>query len=128
MLRAQRAVERLLLLKIVLEAGLGYGVAIAAPENVFVRLACGVAFLLVTAALGYFIFRGTSAVFGPRTATIYSVLSVVPCLGLLIAVAVDMDLRDVLNQTGVPVGPLGATPAQLEQWQSQADPPLTSEI
>jgi len=118
-LRAERGLVRLLLLNLGVDFLLLSGLAATIGPRYGERVWLLVVFCM-SVALSYYVFRGAKAAYGIGYALLFSLATLIPCIGLLIGLMLTADLRDVLRQSNAEVGLLGATRDQLNVWQTKA--------
>ncbi len=73
-----------------------------------IRLLISVAVLVVGIVSGVFVFMLAIKVYGTALGVLLGVLSLVPCMGLIVLLVVNGKATSVLKQNGIKVGLLGA--------------------
>lgn len=73
------------------------------------------AYLGVSIALAYFVFRLANGVYGIGPAVVCVLLSFVPCLGTLTVLILNGNAMDRLRKMGAKVGFMGASAKQLQE-------------
>src|SRR5688500_1741727 len=103
---SQRAMMWLLIAKLGFDFSAGAVGDLLAPPLLLVYW---LAYLVVSAAIAFFVFRLANFVYGVGPVIICAVLSFLPCLGTLTVLVLNGNVMDRLRKTGVKVGFMGAT-------------------
>jgi hypothetical protein len=83
------------------------------PEEV--RLFLGLAALAVSITAAVFVFMLAMSVYNTGTGIVLGILTLIPCVGLIVLLIINGKATNVLRAHGLKVGLLGADPAQLPQ-------------
>ncbi|MBC7852539.1 MAG: hypothetical protein IAF94_03800 [Pirellulaceae bacterium] len=115
MVKAQRGMMWLFIAKLGLDFGFSATRDLASQS---VEILFWIAYLLVSLAVSYFVFRLTRVVYGIGPAVICAALIFAPCAGSFAVLVINGGTMDRLRKLGVKVGFLGATAAQVAELES----------
>ena len=81
------------------------------PAEIRPLLSLGMVGVWIVCAV--FVFQLASQVYSTGTGVVLGILTVVPCIGLIVLVTVNGAATKILKQNGIKVGLLGANPAEI---------------
>jgi hypothetical protein len=120
--QSQRGMMWLFAAKFALDFGAGMVRDAASPPLQAVYLA---AYLLVSLAVAYFVFRIARVIYGTGPAVVCGFLIFAPCLGTLTVLVLNGTSMDRLRKSGVKSGFFGVDVRELEKLRSSPDPPAS---
>jgi hypothetical protein len=113
--KAQRGMMWLFVAKLGLDFGAGAVRDLASQPFLAIYWA---AYLAVSLAVAYFVFRLAKVVYGGGPAVICAALIFAPCAGSLAVLIINGNSMDRLRKAGVKVGMMGATALQLRELEA----------
>jgi hypothetical protein len=105
--------------------GLDFGAGIVrdAVKSPPLQAVYWVAFLLVSIAVAYYVFRIARIIYGTGPALVCGLLVFAPCLGTLVVLVLNGTAMDRLRKSGVKSGFFGVDGRELEKLLSAPDTP-----
>ena len=117
MVKAQRGMMWLFVAKLGLDFGAGAVRDLASQPFLTIYW---VAYLGVSLAVAYFVFRVAKVVYGGGPAVICAALIFAPCAGATAVLVINGNTMDRLRKAGVKIGFFGATVQQLRDLEASA--------
>lgn len=109
-LRSVATYQRYIMLCILVYLGAAFG-QFAVPQEVRMSIAGGM--LAVGLAGTVFVFLLSTKVYGTVQGIIFAILTLIPCIGLIVLLIINSKATNILKANGIKVGLLGANPADV---------------